>query len=129
MPFLIFLLLVGFVIFIRLFMDSFDRDRIRNEVGNMGGRVIDIAWNPFARGWFGEKGERHYNVSYRTRNGRTINTACKTSMWTGVYWTSDQMPGMNDPEPAERSGLYCRNCGYALQDDWVACPKCGKNCR
>lgn len=128
MPFLVFLFLIGLVIVMRVIAGSLDRDRIREEVGKIGGRVVDITWNPFGRGWFGEKGERLYDVTYQTPRGRTVTTSCKTSMWTGVYWTADPMARTDETEPKPASDRHCEACGYALRPGWVACPQCGKKC-
>ena len=71
---------------IRIAMHFFDKARIKDEVEAKGGRMVSINWNPFGRGWFFERNERHYNVTYRDRSGATISTTCKTSLFTGVYW-------------------------------------------
>ena len=41
-----------------------DKRRIKDEVEARLGRALSIVWNPFGRGWFFEKGERHYDVTY-----------------------------------------------------------------
>jgi hypothetical protein len=100
-----------------------DKNRIQREIESRGGRVISITWNPFARGWFFEKNERHYDVTYLDRAGATISTTCKTSFFTGVYWAEG--PSMVD-QPRIVSRLHCSQCGYSLQADWQSCPHCGK---
>ena len=50
----------------RVAMHFVDKNRIKNEVESKGGRVVSISWNPFARGWFFEKNERHYTESILT---------------------------------------------------------------
>jgi hypothetical protein len=57
---------------IRVVMHFLDKSRIPDEIESKGSRVISISWNPFARGWFFEKGERHYEVTYVDRSGGTI---------------------------------------------------------
>ena len=59
---------------IRVVMHFLDKSRIPDEIESKGSRVISISWNPFARGWFFEKGERHYEVTYVDRSGGTIST-------------------------------------------------------
>jgi len=100
-----------------------DKNRIQHEIESQGGRVLSIAWNPFARGWFFEKNERHYDVTYIERTGATVSTTCKTSFFTGVYWA--EAPSMVQ-SPRIASRLHCARCGYALQTDWQSCPHCGK---
>ena len=89
------------------------------------GRAVSIVWNPFGRGWFFEKGERHYDVTYVDRHsGGTVTVGCKTSMFTGVYWAD----GETATEAPRRilSHHRCAKCGYAIQVEWRACPNCGK---
>lgn len=100
-----------------------DKKRIQHEIESRGGRILSIAWNPFARGWFFEKNERHYDVSYVDRTGATVSTTCKTSFFTGIYWA--EAPSMAE-RPRIVSRLHCARCGYALQTDWQSCPHCGK---
>ena len=108
---------------VRVAVHFIDKSRIRREIESRGGRVVSIAWNPFARGWFFEKNERHYDVSYLDRSGARLSTTCKTSFFTGVYWAEG--PTMLD-QPRVVSRLHCATCGYALQADWQSCPHCGK---
>jgi hypothetical protein len=80
------LLAIGF----RLLADRWDRERIQQYVAERGGSVNDIAWQPFGRGWFGEKGDRIYEVDYTDRDGASHSATCKTSMFSGVYFTDDR---------------------------------------
>ena len=119
----------GFLIFvgaigIRIAMHFFDKRRIKDEVEAKPGRVVSITWNPFGRGWFFEKGERHYDVMYVDRSGQTITTACKTSLFTGIYWADG--PQLSEPTPRIMSRHLCSKCGYSIQVEWRACPNCGK---
>ena len=108
---------------IRIVVHFIDKSRIQREIESRGGRVLSITWNPFARGWFFEKNERHYDVSYLDRSGARLSTTCKTSFFTGVYWAEG--PSMLD-QPRVVSRLRCAKCGYSLQADWQSCPHCGK---
>jgi hypothetical protein len=127
---------------IRFACHFWDKSRIRSTIEAAGGTVYEIKWRPFARGWFGEKGERHYEVRYRTVDGRTLTTTCKTSLFTGVYWSGDSIPNRGSsgyeipipppPPPLEetqqtQSGrrATCQFCGHPAQADWSHCPKCG----
>ena len=120
------LLLVAFLIAgaIRIAMHFLDKNRIKDEVEGKLGRVVSITWNPFGRGWFFEKGERHYNVTYVDRSGEQISTSCKTSFFTGVYWAEG--PRKSDPPLRILSRHLCDKCGYSLNAEWRACPNCGK---
>ena len=120
------ILLVGLLaaIAIRVAMHFVDKNRIKDEVESKLGRVVSITWNPFGRGWFFEKNERHYDVTYVDRLGQTVSTTCKTSPFTGVYWADG--PKSAEPPPRLMSRHSCGKCGYALSAEWRACPNCGK---
>ena len=118
-----FLIIVG-AIGVRIAMHFFDKSRIKDEVETRLGRVVSITWNPFGRGWFFEKNERHYDVTYVDRSGHTITTTCKTSLFTGVYWADG--PQLSEPPPRIMSRHVCAKCGYSIQMEWRACPNCGK---
>ena len=64
-----FLVIVGAVA-LRIVMHFVDKSRIKDEVETRLGRVVSITWNPFGRGWFFERGERHYDVTYIDRERR-----------------------------------------------------------
>lgn len=82
---------------------SMDKARITEYVRQRGGRVVSISWAPFGRGWFGEKNDRIYEVVYHDSAGNQHWATCKTSLFSGVYWTEDrtayQKPGWYDGLP------------------------------
>lgn len=105
-------LVVVLALVIRLASGSWDRDRIRQYIDQRGGQVVDIQWAPFGRGWFGEKGDRIYEVQYKDADGIQHLATCKTSMWTGVYWTEDKAvtaKPQSAPEQTEVSQLRAEN--------------------
>jgi hypothetical protein len=70
---------------------SFDKDRIKSYIEEHGGRVVSMSWAPFGKGWFGEKNDRIYEVVYYDKAGNQHFATCKTSFWSGVYWTEDRI--------------------------------------
>ncbi len=85
-------LLIWLVLTWRVVMDRCDRGRIREHIARGGGKVVDISWSPFGRGWFGEGSDRIYEGTYTARDGKAITATCKTSMTTGVFWSSENPP-------------------------------------
>jgi len=79
------------VIAIRLLAGNLDRDRVRDYIESRGGRVLSAQWSPFGPGWFGDKSDRIYEVRYLDRDGNKHRAHCKTSLWTGVYFTEDEI--------------------------------------
>jgi len=77
------------IVVIRIVADRLDRKRIEADVAARGGVVLDISWKPFGRGWFGEKSDRVYLVEWTDASHVTHTSWCKTSLFTGVYWTED----------------------------------------
>jgi hypothetical protein len=122
---------IPIVIALRLIAGALDRDRIKEHIENAGGQVLDINWNPFGTGWFGSKNERIYDVTYRTRQGKTVTATCKTSMFSGVYWTSNSPPSdFHEPaqrheQPADQQPSQCMSCGATIPAGESRCPKCG----
>jgi hypothetical protein len=74
-----------------VFCMSLDKNRITEYIQQRGGRIVSISWAPFGKGWFGEKEERIYEVVYYDTTGNQHFATCKTSMWTGVFWTEDRV--------------------------------------
>jgi hypothetical protein len=120
----IFILAIGAGLAIRVVMHFVDKNRIRQEIESKGGRVISISWDPFGRGWFFEKNERHYSVTYTDRSGAHVSALCKTSLFTGVYWADGAQS--EEPRPKFIPRHRCSKCGYAINAEWRACPNCGE---
>lgn len=87
----IFLGFIALAIVIRLFAGGMDGDRVRAYVEERGGRLLASGWAPFGKGWFGEKSDRIYEVRYLDSDGNEHEASCKTSMFTGVYFTEDRI--------------------------------------
>jgi len=82
------LILVG-AIAIRIGLHFLDKKNILLAAELKGWREIEVVWAPFAPGWFFEKGERHYQVTYADPTGRWHEVYCKTSLFTGIYWRDE----------------------------------------
>ncbi len=117
----VFLVVLAFWLGLRLIKDRLDRTRITDYVKESDGTIIRISWSPLGRGWFGEKSDRIYEVTYRTSKGKTVTSTCKTSMFTGVYWTDGPAP-VAKPEPQT---IQCLSCGTTIPKRRESCPKCG----
>lgn len=89
--FLLFVVLIGISIGIRLFAGSLNHERIRKYVAGQGGSVEDIQWEPFGPGWFGEKSDAIYKIRYIDSKGDRYEAYCKTSMLSGVYLSHEKL--------------------------------------
>ena len=74
---------------VRLFAGPFDRRRISRFFENRGERVREIEWAPFSTGWLSNWDDRFYRVEYRSSDGDSQTTICRTSWRTGVVVTDE----------------------------------------
>ncbi len=88
---IVFMFLALIAIFIRLGAGSADHDRIHAELQSKGATNIQIEWSPLGKGWFGEKNDRIYLVTYTDIAGGVHRTWCKTSMFGGVYFSDHEV--------------------------------------
>jgi hypothetical protein len=105
----IFLLFVIVAIVIRLAAGGLDHQRVRKYVESRGGKVIKADWAPFGPGWFGEKGDRIYAVRYLDRDRNVHQAHCKTSVWSGVYFTDDSIVRYADRNDHHQTSLEDEN--------------------
>ena len=84
-------LIIVFAILLRLGIGVLNHARIRSYVAGQGGEVLHIKWHPFGAGWFGEKDSVIYEVRYRDREGNVRLANCKTGLFSGVYFTNDNI--------------------------------------
>lgn len=84
-----FMLLVGLAF--RVLAGAMDGDRIDDYARDRGWDVRRKSWRPFGPGWFGEKNARIYEIEYVDREGHRHLAHVKTSMFSGVYITDDEI--------------------------------------
>ena len=86
---------IGIVLFsvvaiaLRLLLDVMDEGRVRTYISEHQGRLLQCEWKPFGKGWLGDQSDRIYEVRYLDREGNEHHAQCKTSMFSGVYFTED----------------------------------------
>ena len=80
---LIFLLIV-IGIAVRLLAGNFDTDRIDEAIKSRGGELISKKWSPLGKGWFGDRSDRIYKVTYLDSTSNKREAFVKTSMFSGV---------------------------------------------
>jgi hypothetical protein len=68
----------------------FDHRRIRTEVENQGGKVVDIAWEPFHSSGFARNRGDVYRVTLEENDGAIRRLYCKTSLLEGVFFAEDR---------------------------------------
>lgn len=99
----IFILFVIISIVIFLVSVVADRDRIAEYIESRGGQLLDKEWRPFGPGWFGEEDSRIYEITYLDRDGNRHKAHCKTSFWSGVYFTEDEIVSYANPRESGSS--------------------------
>ena len=118
----IFLLAIGAGLGIRVVMHFVDKSRIKDEVESSGGRIISIRWNPFGRGWFLEKNERHYFVVNTDRSGATVPQLVRPASSQGSI--GPMYLGAKSARP-RFIPRHPTKCGFGVNAEWRACPNCG----
>jgi len=105
---------------------ALNRQRIHDHVEAGGGKVIQIV-SP----WWGRRiggRVRTYDVTYKTRHGKTTTATCVTSMMTGIHWITDKPPGCDaeNYEQAEAAEPFsCLECGAKIAAGKTHCSHCG----
>ena len=99
------LLAAAAAVIVRLVVGGFDGDRVEAYVRQRGWELVDRSWDPFGPGWFGEKDSRIYQIVYRDERGDLHRAHVKTSMFSGVYLTNDEVVESGAPDaPATGAG-------------------------
>ncbi|MBN1911245.1 MAG: hypothetical protein JW818_15980 [Pirellulales bacterium] len=99
----VFFLFIVIAVVFRLLAGSIDTGRIESYVQQRGWTLLDKSWDPFGPGWFGEKDSRIYQIVYRDTQGDIRRAHVKTSMFSGVYLTNDQVVQRAQHTPADDS--------------------------
>ena len=120
----VFIGVLGVALVGRLIADRLDRRRIRENLSERGCSTIEIHWSPFGPGWFGENGDRIYEVIYLNKSGRRIVANCKTCMLSGVYWRDHAESKEHSECKAEPEPVECLACGKPMGGS-SECPECG----
>jgi hypothetical protein len=97
------LFIIPLVVVIWLVARGLDSDRVKAYIESRGGRLLEKRWAPFGPGRFGEKSDRIYQVRYLDRDGNEHLAHCKTSMWTGVYFTEDRIANYAERPTGQRA--------------------------
>lgn len=96
-PVFVILGVVALILIARLCAGSADFDRVRDHIQRMGGHLISMRWLPFGPGAFGDKRNRIYELQYRDHEGALRAAHCKTSLFSGVYFSNDRI--IESPKP------------------------------
>jgi hypothetical protein len=90
-PIVVLVFVVFALVVIRLAHGNQDHTRIYSYLERRGNRVLDVQWKPFGPGWMGSRTDRIYEVRYLDREDNEHTASCRTSGWSGVYWTDDRI--------------------------------------
>ena len=90
-------------ILFRVMHGGMDHNRIGAYIEARGGKVIDASWVPFGPGWEGKGKDRIYEVRYVDKDGNPHHAYCKTSGWSGVYFTEDKIERTGEVGDEKRS--------------------------
>jgi catechol 2,3-dioxygenase-like lactoylglutathione lyase family enzyme len=89
-PYLILFLAAVIVFFIRSLAGGMDRGRVEEYLRRRGAKLISASGEPLGKGWLGVKSDRIYRVLYVDAEGQERSAICRSSIWSGVYFTEDQ---------------------------------------
>jgi hypothetical protein len=96
-------------VLLRLLHGGMDHDRLQKYIENSGGKLISATWEPFGPGWAGSDKDRIYLVRYVDKDGLSRHAYCRTSGWSGVYFTQDTIDEPPGPPKNEVDSLKEEN--------------------
>lgn len=106
-----------------------DKESIKRDLKKQGYKFLQMESMPNSTG--NRENERNYSVLYQQPDGVLVLGKCKTSIATGVFWSSTKLhisDNMFDEVNTycNKIPVYCIKCHKPLKKEWVACPICGK---
>jgi hypothetical protein len=107
-----FLAFVAFVLTMHFIASMSDDSRIRDYIQNRGGKVLVCEYAPGGPGWWGERDSRIYFVRFVDKHGNEHEAYCKTSTFSGVYFSEDKITKLvvdKDPHPVALQALEMEN--------------------
>ena len=90
-------------IVIRLCAGGMDHDRVEQHIAERGGKVLEKSWDPFGKGWYGDKSNRIYQLKYQDADGSIHQATCKTSALSGVYLADDHVVQHSQSDECQQS--------------------------
>jgi len=119
----ILLLAIALLVAHRLDLHRRDKRRISRHITDAGGRVLDLRWTPFGRGWLVKGNRRLYRVRYVDAGGQEHRAYGSTAWLGGVYFSDDIV---TKTEVIRVRDDRCPKCGYSLIGNVSEiCPECG----
>jgi len=67
------------------------KGNVKSKLLGKGYTVISVKWAPFGYGWFGEKDAIIFKAKYQDETGMTHTTYCKSGIFSGVYFSNDDL--------------------------------------
>lgn len=116
----------------RLIAGAMDKRRFQKYAAIRGWKMLHLAWEPFGRGWFGEKSDRIYEVTYQAPDGAVYIAWMKTSLFSGIYVSDTALLDPGENVAMKKSFLTtadCPRCGTSLDPGVAICPTCHRPAR
>lgn len=116
----------------RLIAGAMDKRRFQKYAAVRGWKMLHLTWEPFGRGWFGEKSDRIYEVTYQAADQAVYIAWMKTSLFSGIYVSDTALldPGENVAmKKSFQATVDCPRCGTSLNPGVAHCPACHRPAR
>jgi len=129
---LVFLALAAVALIGRLIAGTMDKNRFQKYAAVRGWKMLHLTWEPFGRGWFGEKSDRIYEVTYQAPDQAVYIAWMKTSLFSGIYVSDTALldPGENGAmQKIFKATADCPRCGASVKSGVAICPNCNRPAR